>query len=144
MDLISPGSAAVLANATLVLHVGIVAFVVFGEVLILVGAHQSWDWVRNRTLRVTHLALMLFIALQSWLGALCPLTEWEQALRSRAGQHAYAESFIEYWLSRLIFFEAAWWVFVAAYTAFALLVLLTWLWVPPRPWHGSHARRPPT
>ena len=144
MDLISPGSSAVLANAILALHVGIVAFVVLGEVLILVGARRRWDWVRNRTLRVTHLALMLFIALQSWLGALCPLTQWEQALRHHAGQDAYAESFIEYWLSRLIFFEAPWWVFVAAYTAFALLVLLTWRWVPPRRSPGSHARRPPT
>lgn len=132
-----------LANAILVLHVGIVAFVVLGEVLILVGARRSWDWVRNRTLRVTHLALMIFIALQAWLGALCPLTEWEQALRRRAGQDTYAESFIEYWLSRLIFFEAPWWVFVAAYTAFALLVLLTWLWVPPRRPHRAHSRRPP-
>ena len=129
-----------LANTILVLHVGIVAFVVLGEVLILVGGHRSWEWVRHRTLRVTHLALMIFIALQSWLGALCPLTEWEQALRRRAGQDAYAESFIEYWLSRLIFFEAPWWVFVAAYTLFALLVLLTWRWVPPRRSHGS--RRP--
>ena len=140
MLMIPPGSAAVLANAILMLHVGIVAFVVLGEVLILVGARRSWGWVRNRALRVTHLALMVFIALQSWLGALCPLTEWEQALRRRAGQEAYAESFIEYWLSRLIFFEAPWWVFVAAYTAFALLVLLTWLWVPPRRKHRAHSQ----
>ncbi|MGH8078565.1 MAG: DUF2784 domain-containing protein, partial [Lysobacter sp.] len=65
-------------------------------------------------------------------GALCPLTTWEQALRRRAGHDTYDESFIEHWLSRLIFFEAPWWAFVAAYTAFALLVLLTWRWVPPR------------
>ena len=142
MQMISPGSAAVLANTTLVLHVGIVAFVVLGEVLILAGARRGWDWVRNRKLRLTHVALMVFIALQSWLGALCPLTEWEQALRRHAGQQAYAESFIEHWLSRLIFFEAEWWVFVAAYTGFALLVLLTWLWVPPRHSHGANARRP--
>lgn len=132
MEFISPGSAAALANAILVLHVGVVAFVVLGEVLILIGARRGWRWVRNRRLRVTHLALMVFIALQSWLGALCPLTEWEQALRQHAGQAVHTRSFIEYWLSRLIFFEAPWWMFVAAYTAFALLVLLTWRLVPPR------------
>ena len=132
MDVIAPGSAAALANTILVLHVGIVAFVVLGQVLILIGARRGWRWIRNRMLRVAHLALMVFIALQSWLGALCPLTQWEQALRRHAGQDPYAVSFIEYWLSRLIFFEAEWWVFVAAYTVFALLVLLTWRWVPPR------------
>ena len=132
MQAIPPGSAAALANAILVLHAGVVAFVVIGEVLILIGARRRWRWVRNRALRVTHLALMVFIALQSWLGALCPLTQWEQALRRHAGQDVYTRSFIEYWLSRLIFFEAPWSAFVAAYTAFALLVLLTWRLVPPR------------
>ena len=132
MDVLSPGSAAVLANTILVLHVAVVAFVVLGEALILIGARRGWDWVRKRALRVAHLALMVFIALQSWLGALCPLTQWEQALRRRAGHDSYAGSFIEHWLSRLIFFEAPWSLFVAAYTAFALLVLVTWRLVPPR------------
>lgn len=35
-------------------------------------------------------------------------------------------------LADLIFFDAPWWAFVAAYSAFAALVLLTWWWVPPR------------
>lgn len=132
MNAISPGNAALVANMILVLHVGIVAFVVLGEALFLVGARRGWRWVRNFTLRLVHLALMVFIAARAWLGELCPLTSWEQALRLRAGHGTYAGSFIEHWLSRLIFFEAPWWVFVAAYTAFAGLVLLTWHWFPPR------------
>lgn len=132
MQTISPTLAATLADAILILHVGIVAFVVAGELLILVGARRHWRWVRNFPLRLAHLALMLFIALQAWLGALCPLTIWEQALRRRAGEAAYDESFIEHWLSRLIFFDLPWWSFVVAYSAFAALVLLTWRWVRPR------------
>lgn len=132
MEQIAPASAALLADAILVLHVAVVAFVLLGEILILVGARLGWRWVRQRALRMTHLVLMAFIALQSWLGALCPLTAWEQALRRRAGETVYSESFIEHWLGRLIFFEAPWGWFVAAYSAFALLVLLTWHWVPPR------------
>lgn len=132
MDALSPASAALLADAILLLHVGIVAFVVLGEVLFLYGGRRRWRWVRNVVLRSGHLALMVFIALQAWLGALCPLTSWEQALRRHAGQATYGESFIEHWLSRLIFFEAPWWLFVAAYSAFALLVVLTWRWVPPQ------------
>ena len=129
---LSPANAGSLADAILVLHVGIVAFVVLGTVLILIGAWRRWQWVRGFKWRLAHLLLMVFVVLQTWLGELCPLTVWEQALRRRAGQVVYDESFIEHWLSRLIFFEAPWWAFVAAYTGFAALVLVAWIKVPPR------------
>lgn len=132
VDVISADAAGWLADAILVLHVGIVAFVVLGALAILVGGPSGWRWVRARAFRVTHLGLMLFVALQAWLGRICPLTEWEQSLRRRAGQATFDESFIEHWLSWLIFFEAPWWVFLAAYTAFAALVALCWWWWPPR------------
>jgi hypothetical protein len=121
-----------LADAILVLHVGIVAFVVLGALAIPLGAWLHWDWVRDFRWRLAHVVLMAVIALQAWLGALCPLTVWEQALRHRAGQATYGESFIDHWLSRLIFFDAPWWAFVAAYTAFAAYVLALWFAVPPR------------
>ncbi len=100
--------------------------------LILIGGALRWRWVRHFGLRLTHLALMVFIAAQAWLGQLCPLTIWEQALRRTAGQGSYGESFIEHWLSRLLYWEAPWWVFVAAYTAFAVMVGVAWWWVRPR------------
>ena len=128
----APSTAALLADAILTLHVGVVAFVVLGQAGILLGAWRRWHWVRNFRFRVAHVVTMLFVALQAWLGALCPLTVWEQRLRAIAGQGSYRESFIEHWLSRLIFFEAPWWMFVAAYTAFAALVLASWWWIPPR------------
>jgi hypothetical protein len=132
MEWLTPAWARLLADALLVLHVGVVAFVVLGTVAILVGARR-WRWVRGRRWRAIHVALMGVVMLQAWLGAVCPLTVWEQALRRRAGQATYGESFIEYWLARLIFFDAPWWTFVAAYTAFAALVALAWWRVPPRP-----------
>lgn len=132
MPLPSPALAGALADAILVLHVGIVAFVVLGALAVPAGAWRGWRWVRGFGWRLAHVVLMGVIALQAWLGALCPLTVWEQALRRRAGEAAYGGSFIEHWLSRLIFFEAPWWSFVAAYTGFALFVLLLWRWVPPR------------
>ncbi len=133
--MIPPAIARWLADALLALHVGIVVFVVLGTVAIVVGGWRGWGWVRNRRLRIAHLGLMVFIALQAWLGRLCPLTVWEQALRNRAGQATYSESFIQHWLSRLIFFDAPWWLFVAAYTAFFVLVASCWWWVRPR---GRH------
>ncbi len=136
MSAVSPALAGWLADAILVLHVGVVAFVVLGAVAIPLGAWRRWRWVRRFGWRATHLLLMGVIALQAWLGELCPLTVWEQALRRHAGEAVYRESFIEHWLSRLIFFEAPWWLFVAAYTGFAAFVLLLWRIVPPRR-HGK-------
>ena len=130
--LLTPAMAGALADGVLVAHVGIVAFVVLGLLVIPIGAWRRWPWVRDIRWRAVHVLLMLFIALQAWLGALCPLTLWEQALRQRAGQATYGGSFIEHWLGRLIFFDAPWWAFVAAYTAFAGLVLLAWVRVRPR------------
>ena len=126
-------TAALLADALLTLHVGVVLFVVGLLPLILLGGVLGWRWVHSFGLRLTHLALMVFIAAQAWLGQLCPLTIWEQDLRRRAGETAYRESFIEHWLSRLLYWEAPWWVFVAAYTGFAVLVAAAWRWVRPRP-----------
>lgn len=133
MDALSPAVATSLADAVLALHAGIVAFVVLGALAILVGGPRGWRWVRRRPFRIVHLALMAFIAAQAWFDRLCPLTVWEQALRTHAGQDTYSGSFIQYWLSRLIFFEASWWMFVAAYTAFAVLVAVCWWRWPPLP-----------
>jgi hypothetical protein len=129
---LSPVAAARLADAILVVHTGIVVFVVAGAAAILIGAWRGWAWVHGFAWRLTHVVLMAFIALQAWRGALCPLTVWEQALRTRAGQPVYAGSFVAHWLSRVLFYDAPWWAFVAAYSAFALLVIGLWVWVPPQ------------
>ncbi|MCC5793801.1 MAG: DUF2784 domain-containing protein [Chromatiales bacterium] len=123
---------ALLADIVLLLHALIVAFVVFGLVLTLAGGLLGWAWPRNFWFRVTHLALVVVVAVQAWLGVLCPLTIWEQQLRSLAGQPVYEGSFIEFWLHRIIFYEAEPWVFTLVYTLFGLLVAVTWWRLPPR------------
>lgn len=69
---------------------------------------------------------------QAWAGVVCPLTTWEMGLRRAAGQAAYNETFIAHWLGQLLFMSAPAWVFVVAYSAFGLLVLLSLWWVPVR------------
>lgn len=128
---LSLATAALLADALLALHTGIVAFVVGLVPLVLLGGALGWRWVRHAGLRIGHLGLMVFIAAQAWLGQLCPLTVWEQALRRAAGQGSYRESFIEHWLSRLLYWDVPGWMFVAAYTAFTVIVALAWRWVKP-------------
>lgn len=65
----NPTMVALLADALLALHVGVVLFVVGLLPLVLAGGALGWRWVRQRGLRLTHLGLMLFIAAQVWLGA---------------------------------------------------------------------------
>lgn len=120
-----------LANAVLALHVGIVIFVVTGLPLIFIGAARGWRWVRDLRFRVLHLAAIAYVALQAWFGIACPLTTLEQWLRRRAGATVYEGEFVVHWLRKLIFFEAPPWAFTAAYTGFAVLVALAWLWVRP-------------
>lgn len=120
------------ADLLLLLHASFIAFVVLGLVLVIAGGLLSWSWVRNRWFRITHLACIGIVVVQSWVGMICPLTTWEMDLRRAAGDPAYEGSFVAHWLSELIYYTAPWWVFVVAYTAFGMLVLLCWIWVRPR------------
>lgn len=120
------------ADAILIIHTSFIAFVVFGMALILVGLASDWGWVRNFWFRTVHLVAIGFVVIQAWMGRLCPLTDWESALRERAGGVAYSGSFISYWLQQLIYYEAEPWVFKLGYTVFAVLVVTTWLLAPPR------------
>ena len=120
------------ADLVLLGHVLFVAFVVMGQALILIGKPLDWSWVRNPWFRLGHLAAISFVALQSWLGRICPLTTWEMSLRARTGESAYSGSFITHWLETLLYFQAPEWVFTVSYTTFAAIVVASWYWVRPR------------
>ena len=116
-----------LADTVVVVHFLIVLFVVTGVPLVYLGSALRWAWVRIWRWRVVHLGAILFIAAESLLGIACPLTVWEDALRSQRS----AGGFIERWIDQLLFYNARPWVFTVAYVAFAALVLVTWVAVPP-------------
>ena len=123
---------ALAADAVLVVHASIVLFIVGGLLLIFAGKLFSWRWVSNPWFRLGHLMAIIVVVLQSWAGMICPLTTWEMELRQLAGESAYAGSFIQHWLHRLIFYRAPNWVFALVYTLFAALVLWSWFLVRPR------------
>lgn len=127
-----PDFLVLLADVLLFGHVLFVAFVVFGLALILAGRQRDWTWVRNPWFRIAHLTAIGIVVLQSWVGAVCPLTTWEMALRERAGEIAYSGSFMSHWLDTLLYYQAPAWVFTVCYTVFAALVVASWFWVRPR------------
>ena len=123
-----------LADAVLALHFVVVAFVVGGLVFIVVGNFVHWRWVNALWFRLAHLAAIAIVAAEAWLGITCPLTTLEGWLRAKSGVAttlAYSESFVGYWLHRLLFYSAPPWVFVLAYSVFGLLVVAVWLRFPP-------------
>jgi hypothetical protein len=116
------------ADAVLVVHFGIVVFIVGGLVLTWIGSPLGWRWVRNPWFRYAHLAAIGLVALEGLIGIACPLTVWEDALRG-GGE---AGSFIGRWVQWLLYYRAPEWVFTAAYLAWAAATVLTLRLVPPR------------
>ncbi len=117
-----------LADAILVVHFLFVLFVVGGLLLTWIGTWRGWQWIRSLTFRIAHVITIVLVAGESLLGIVCPLTEWEDALRGVAGD----KSFIARWVHQLMFFSAPEWVFTVLYVAFALVVVATFWLVPPK------------
>lgn len=120
-----------LADLILVVHAGYVLFIIGGQALILAGWAKNWQWPRNFLFRIMHLTAIGFVMLETWVGMVCPLTTLENLFRDKAGMATYEKSFIGEWVSRLLFYDAPFWVFTLIYTLFFLLVFTTlWLYPP--------------
>ncbi len=120
-----------LADLIVVIHFLYVLFTVLGEGLILWGGFLKWQWIRNRTFRILHLAAVLLVALEAMAGVLCPLTVWEYRLRGMAGQGAEQEvSFVARLIRRIIFYDFPEIFFIVLYTGFGILVIVTALLFP--------------
>ena len=86
-------SAGLASDAHVVLHFAFIAFVVAGGLLTI--WHRGWAFV--------HLPAVAWAAWTEFTGTVCPLTPWENALRAKAGDAAYAESFVEHYLVPIIY-----------------------------------------
>ena len=117
-----------IADALLVLHFVIAAFIVGGLILVWLGAALGWRWVRNPWFRYLHLGAIAFVAAEALLGVACPLTVWEDLLRGGVRP----ESFVGRWVYRWLYYRAPEWIFTSAYVLWTLATLLTLRFVPPR------------
>jgi hypothetical protein len=122
-----------LADAILVIHAIIVFFNLGALPAIWLGHFRGWNFARNFWFRIAHLALIAFIAGESFMGAICPLTTWEDRLRMKAGlDPRYHGSFLQHWVHWLIFYDADPRIFAIGYGVFFALVIATLFLVKPR------------
>jgi hypothetical protein len=162
----------ILADLITAFHFGYVAFVVVGELLILLGWVCRWRWVRNPWFRGIHLLAIAYVAAESLLHVACPLTTWEGNLRELAAIDRAREKLQKQdlpvseeklreiveqetdhstFMERLVHFffmdggEDRWpeEVYEYMHIAFGVLVLLTIVVVPPRFRRAKAVTTPP-
>ena len=83
----------ILADITVLLHLGFLLFAIFGGLLAL--WRIGWAWVH-----VPAFAWGVYIMLA---GGICPLTPLENWFRRQAGEEAYGGAFIDYYIMPLIY-----------------------------------------
>ena len=121
-------SRATLAECVLAIHLAIIAFNVFGLIVIPLGALRRWRFVGGPW-RWAHLASLGVVAVQAVAGRACFLTLWQSALAGTGER----QPLVMRWINAVIFWPLPEWVFAALYlAAFALTLLFLWL-APPRP-----------
>jgi|SRR5215470_18089263 hypothetical protein len=125
---LSPGIAATLI---LLLHLAIVAFNLFGLVVIPVGKWLGWSFVREFWWRFAHVLSLAVVALQAVLGRACFLTIWQAALSAKVDA-AEPAPLIATWINGVLYWPLPLWAFAAGYVGVLLYALQLWRWVPPR------------
>lgn len=121
------------ADALLVVHFLIAAFIAAGLPLVWIGAASGWRWVRNPWFRYMHLGAIVFVAGEALLGYACPLTVWEDLLRGGL----QPQSFVGRWVNALLYYRAPEWVFALIYAAWAAATAVTLGLVPPKRTRGT-------
>src|SRR5262249_17061962 len=162
-----------LADVMVGVHLAYVLYVLVGLLAILIGLACGWKWVRNPWFRWSHMLMIVVVALESVVGMACPLTEWEDWLRAKAGQNPddrpemvaargggtvtgllaapgpgqalaavpvvfsqkYEQpTFIGRFMRNVLFFDCSFdhWGFQVAYIAFAVTIVATFVFAPPR------------
>ncbi len=123
-----------LADAMVAAHVGYVAFVVLGQVAIVIGAALKREWARNPWFRGLHLLAIGVVVLEEFMGWRCPLTVWEEQLRVLAGQAIEGGTFMGRFLHDLLYIDDVWptKAIQVLHVAFGALVFQALVMCPPR------------
>lgn len=122
-----------MAELILALHIVVIAFNIGGLVVIPLGAHLRWPWVRVRWWRRLHVVSWAVVALQALLGRACFLT----LMQADASVSAERTPLIARWVNALVYWPIPLWAFTVLYVVLFGVVLWLWWAVPPHPWRRA-------
>lgn len=108
------------ADLLLALHLLYIIFVILGGLLIL----------KKRWLIRFHLPAVTWAILIEYNNWLCPLTPWEQKLRLAAGQTGYSGSFVEHYLTPLLYpasLDPSTQTFLGTFVLSVNLIIYSWV-----------------
>ena len=128
------------ADALVVVHFLFMAFIVFGQLAIIVAAGFKWQWGRNPWFRYLHLAAILFVVFEAMVGYECPLTTLEHNWRVKAGQivdgimTGECDTFIGHYAHKWLFWsdKTSKEVIFACTICFGIIVVQGVVMYPPR------------
>src|SRR4030095_11021904 len=120
-----------MADFILVIHFLYLLGVVIPVPLILLGRRRGWRFMRKFWFRRIHLVMVLAGAVPVPLGRLCALTVLERRFRELSGETGPGESFISYWIGRLLYYDFPPWIFSVLYILFGFLVVFLYVRIPP-------------
>lgn len=125
-----------LADLVVAIHVAYIAYVLLGQVAIILAAPFRWKWARNPWFRFTHLGAIGVVVYEAIYNIRCPLTVWEEQLRSLGGQtFSGSDTFMGRLLHDLMFIENQPEIFFTTmYIAMMVLVVQGLVMYPPRLW----------
>lgn len=83
----------VLANATALVHLAFILFVLFGGLVVLKWPHAMW----------LHIPAAIWGVLIEFAGWYCPLTRWENHFLREAGRAGYSDGFVAHYIFPLIY-----------------------------------------
>jgi hypothetical protein len=129
-----------LADLVVFVHGLYVAYVVLGQVAILVAGTFRRQWGRNPWFRFTHLAAILIVVGEELAAVRCPLTVWEERLREMGGQVITAgQTFVGRLMHDLLFLDnVSQQTVEVMHFAFGALIVQSLLLYPPR-WFQTKA-----
>ena len=116
------------ADLVMIAHFLLAAFITAGFVAIPIGYKFNWSLAQNRRLRILHALFMGLITAETIVGLACPLTVLEHSLRGDSPP----QSFISYWIKRILYWDLPHEIFIAVYFLCFAWVIFLWKWCPPK------------
>lgn len=116
----------ILADIILLIHFAIAFFIVCGF-FFPIPYKLNWNFAKNYYVRLIHILLITVVFIETLIGIICPLTIFENLLRSSYD----TKSFISKWFGSLLFWDISINYFILIYFICFLWTLFIWFYYPP-------------